>query len=165
MPFIAYLSQTLNKNNKPTTTHTHHACLQSSSLSALRRPTHTNTRTQGRNPRQSAYKVCAFLLNKMLASTIQLSTSNQVTLAGQPAQPHPALIPSTFRRRGREKVTCVIPQGPTVCQDQTGSRRLQVPRPHPEGMDSTEKHTRQPAGVSSTIPLASSTITTQPNAV
>lgn len=66
---------------------------------------HTNTQTQGRNPRQSAYKVCAFLLNKMLASTIQLSTSSTSFSAGQPAQPHPVLIPSSFRRRGRETTT------------------------------------------------------------
>ena len=139
MPFIAYLSQTLNKNNKPTTTHTHHACLQSSSLSALRRPTHTNTRTQGRNPRQSAYKVCAFLLNKMLASTIQLSTPAHLSA---PASPHNPIQRSTelLQAKGARdnhstsalEQTRVIPQGPTVCQDQTGSRRLQVPRPHPE---------------------------------
>jgi len=89
--------------------------------------------------------VCAFLLNKMLASTIQLSTPTPLG-AGQPAQPHPVLIPSSFRRKGQETTTQhllieqtrVIPQGPTVCQDQTDFGKLQVPRPH-RSRDSTEK--------------------------
>lgn len=99
------LSLTNTQQKQQTNNHTHASRMPA--IIELVCATKTNTHqhpTQGRNPRQSAYKVCAFLLNKMLASTIQLSTSNQVTLAGQPAQPHPALK-SAFRRRGREKLT------------------------------------------------------------
>ena len=136
MPFIAYLSQTLNKNNKPTTTHMHHTHMQSSSLSALRRPrTHQHPDQQVNPYGQSAYKVCAFLLNKMLASTIQLSTPAHISAPASPHNPIQCSYRAPSGEGGKRQplnLCCVIPQGPTVCQDQTRSRRLQVPRPFPK---------------------------------
>ena len=169
MPFIAYLSQTLNKNNKPTTTHMHHTHMRSSSLSALRRPrTHQHPNQQVNPYGQSAYKVCAFLLNKMLASTIQLSTPTHLSAPASPHNPIRCSYRAPSGEGGTETTTQLVlcdssgpnsVSGPDQVQEASGST------PTPEGTNSTEKHTRRPAGCSSTIPLASSTITTQPNVV
>ena len=112
------LSRTNTQQKQQTNTTTNHSTTGSitmPSLSALRRP-RTHQHPKG------AYKVCAFLLNKMLASTIQLSTPNtqaHAQDAGQPTQPHPHTTCASSEG-GTETTTqpttwCVIPQGPTVC--------------------------------------------------
>jgi hypothetical protein len=127
VPFIAYLSQTLNKNNKQQ----QHTSLRLPRLSALRRPrTHQHPELNPNhqpNPRpthqeaQSAYKVCAFLLNKMLASTIQLSTPAHLSAPASPHNPIQCSYRAPSGEGGKRQplnLCCVIPQGPTVCQDQ-----------------------------------------------
>ena len=164
MPFIAYLSQTLNKNNK-------HNNITLSSLScATKTNTHQHSLTKGFHQRlTSAYKVCAFLLNKMLASTIQLSTSN--ALPGRTQQRRPArTTPSSahterLQAKGARDNHVCDSSGPNSVSRPDQLQETSGSTPTSEEESSTEKHTRQPAGVSSTIPLASSTITTQPNAV
>lgn len=134
MPFIAYLSQTLNKNNKPTTTHASHT---HDHRACLRYEDHAHTNTQITDP--SAYKVCAFLLNKMLASTIQLSTPTPLG-AGQPAQPHPHQQVLQAKGAQRQPLNFMLcdSSGPNSVSRPTRFGKLQVPRPH-RGVNSTEK--------------------------
>ena len=157
MPFIAYLSQTLNKNNKHTISRPH-ACLRYEDQ-------HTPTlRTKALKCLQG---VCILIKQD---ARVHYPTINiqRLLSAGQPAQPHPVPYRAPSGEGGkRQPLSSCISR---VC-DSSGPNSVSRPDQHQETSgstptseeeSSTEKHTRQPAGVSSTIPLASSTITTQP---
>ena len=166
MPFIAYLSQTLNKNNKQRQ-------LTSPSLSALRRP-NTHQHPDQRSKRLQG--VCILIKQdaRVHYPTINSNASTRTNPAAS-ASPHNPIRCSYRAPSGeggkRQPLNICVQADPC---DSSGPNSVSRPdqvqeasgsTPHPEGRDSTEKHTRRPAGCSSTIPLASSTITTQPNAV
>ena len=104
------LSLTNTQQKQQTNNHTHashtHAIIE---LVCATKTTHTPTpQPTGLNPYgRSAYKVCAFLLNKMLASTIQLSTPTPLG-AGQPAQPHPHQLVLQAKGAERQSLNCVV---------------------------------------------------------
>ena len=164
------LSLTNTQQKQQTNNHTHashtHAIIE---LVCATKTTHTPTpRPTGKPIRPKRLQGVCILIKQDARVHYPTINSSAYLSAGQPAQPHPVLIPSSFRRRGQETTTQLVlcdssgpnsVSGPDQIQEASGST------PIPERMDSTEKHTRRPAGCSSTIPLASSTITTQPNAV
>jgi len=112
--------------------------------------------------------VCAFLLNKMLASTIQLSTptlTQRRPARTTPSGAHTELLQAKGAERQPLNFMLCDSSGPNSVSGPDQVQEASGSTPLPEGRNSTEKHTRRPAGCSSTIPLASSTITTQPNVV
>lgn len=165
MPFIAYLSQTLNKNNKQQ----QHTSLRLPRLSALRRPrTHQHP---SQRPRR-LQGVC-ILIKQDARVHYPTINSNQHPKVTWPASPHNP-IQNPYRDPSSEGSTetttqtlyqqsRVIPQGPTVCQDQPIPRSFRFHAPAEAG--TVLRSNQSPTSRSSTIPLASSTITTQPNAV
>lgn len=121
-----------NTQQKQQTTTTHVA-----ELVCATKTTHTPTpQPPGLNPRLKRLQGVCILIKQDARVHYPTINSSAYLSAGQPAQPHPALIPSNLQAKGAERqplnLRCVIPQGPTVCQDQTRSRRLQVPRLFPK---------------------------------
>lgn len=131
------LTNTQQKQQTNNHTHAHHTCGQSSSLSALRRPrTHQHPNRQVNPYGQSAYKVCAFLLNKMLASTIQLSTPTLTQRRPAHTTPSSAHTEQPSSEGGTETTTqhrmLCDPSGPNSVSRPILTPSHQVPRPNPK---------------------------------
>jgi hypothetical protein len=110
------LSLTNTQQKQQTNNHTHashtHAIIE---LVCATKTTHTPTpQPPGLNPRLKRLQGVCILIKqdaRVHYPTINSSTSFS---AGQPAQPHPALIPSSFRRRGQETTTQHLPSSRPV---------------------------------------------------
>lgn len=140
MPFIAYLSQTLNKNNKQQ----QHTSLRLPRLSALRRPrTHQHP---SQRPRR-LQGVCILIKQdaRVHYPTINSNQHPKVTWPASPHNPIQRSYRAAFKRRehrdNHSNSVSTEPcdsSGPNSVSRPTDSKKLQVPRPC-RSRNSTEK--------------------------
>lgn len=129
------LSLTNTQQKQQTNNHTHasHTCNHRACL-RYEDHAHTNTPTNRNKPIRPKRLQGVCILIKQDAR-VHYPTINSNTSRCRPARTTPSTPVGASGEGGRETITqlcCVIPQGPTVCQDQTRSRRLQVPRLFPK---------------------------------